>query len=289
MLFRSVDDRFGNFWKARYLMGEDEMLYWSDYDTISEDFTLALWFKTNTLTGGVISGFFDSPWGPAKMEAFLYMSDNGKLHFWISNGGTPEELTTASSYNDGSWHYVMIQHDGEMILEMDDGAEKITSSGTAMKEIFEGYWTFGGPLLTAGVSDMPASKYFNGAIDDILCLDEANEYTTPYMVRQPMLNVSLTDALPSCVPASISFGIPFSQKGVSYRVWDRIRSLWAPVTAVGDGGDVQFGGAEVVLGSNEFAIIARDMSTGCETVLDTVITVEAWSVCTLQPDRKSVV
>jgi len=165
--------------------------------------------------------------------------------------------------------------------------EKITSAGPALKEIFEGYWTFGGPELPAGVSQMPASKYFCGAIDDILCLDEANEFTTPYMVRQPKLNVSLTDALPSCIPANVSFGMPFSQKGTEYRVWDRIRSIWAPVSAVGDGGDVQFGSAEVVLGTNEFQIVAKNMSTGCETILDTLIVIEAWSVCTLSPEDQA--
>ncbi len=39
--YEPIDDRFGNFWKARYLMGVDEFMYWSDYDTISDDFTLA--------------------------------------------------------------------------------------------------------------------------------------------------------------------------------------------------------------------------------------------------------
>jgi hypothetical protein len=285
--YEPVDDRFGNFWKARFLMGEDEKLYWPDYYIIPEDFTLALWINTSTDRGGVIAGFFNNTYGPTKMEAILYMSDNGKLHFWLSNGGTPADISSSASYNDGKWHYVMMQHDGAMTLEVDDGVEKITSAGPFTKESFQGYWIFGGPDIPPGVTPMPSSKFYRGSIDDILCLDEANEYVTPYMVRRPKLRVSLTDAPPSCVPASILLGMPFSQKGIEYRVWDDTRSLWAPVTAVGDGGDIQFGGAEVVLGTNEFQVVAKDPATGCESVLDTVIVVQPLSVCTLMPDNRS--
>ena len=284
--YEPIDDRFGNFWKARYLMGVDEFMYWSDYDTISDDYTLAFWFKTTTIKGGVIAGFFDSPWSKTKMESILYMSDNGKLHFWLSNGGTPKELSCTSSYNDGRWHYVMIQHDGAMTLEIDDGVERITSAGPYSKKKFSGYWTFGGVSLPTTVAEMPSSIYFMGAIDDILCLDEANQFATPYIIRQPKLKFSLAEALPVCVPASISLTMPFSQKGTEYKVWDRIRSLWAPVSAVGDGGAVQFGNAEVVMGNNEFQIVAKNLTTGCETVLDTVIVVNVWSVCTLLPGNK---
>ncbi len=129
------------------------------------------------------------PGNQTKTEAILYMSDNGKLHFWLSNGGTPKELSCTSSYNDGKWHYVMIRHDGAMTLEIDDGVEKITSAGPYSKEKFSGYWTFGGVSLPASVAEMPSSIYFMGAIDDILCLDEANQYTTPYIIRQPKLEI----------------------------------------------------------------------------------------------------
>ncbi len=283
--YEPVDDRFGNFWKARYLMGEDETMYWSDNDTITEDFTLALWIKTTTVKGGMIAGFLDNSYNPTKAEAILYMSDNGKLHFRLSNGTAPAEISSTSSYNDGKWHCVLIQHDGSMKMVIDDNAEIITSAGPYSKERFAGYWTFGGPILPAGVFSMPTSNYYCGAVDDILCLEEANEYTTPYMVRQPRLNIALSDAMPSCVPASVSFVMPFSQEGTEYRVWDRIRSLWAPVSDVSDGGAVHFGDAEVVIGHNEFQIVAKHLETGCETVLDTVIKISVWSVCTLMPDN----
>jgi hypothetical protein len=178
----------------------------------------------------------------------------------------------------------MIEQDGSMTLGVDDAVEKIVSAGPYTKENFTGYWIFGGPDLPASVTAMPTSKFYRGSIDDILCLDEANEYTTSYMIHRPHLQVSLTDIPPSCVPATILLGMPFSQKGIEYKVWDNTRSLWAPVSVVSDGGNIQFGGAEVSIGNNEFQIVAKNISTGCETVLDTLIVIEAWSVCTQLPE-----
>lgn len=282
--YEPADDRFGNFWKARYLMGEDEYMYWSEYDTISEDFTIALWFMTNTTEGGVLAGFYDSPYSPSKSEALLYMSDNGKIHFRLSNAGSPEELSTASSYNDGKWHFVMMSHNGGMTLVTDDGAEKITSYGPYSKQMFTGSWTFGGTYLPADVSDKPHSLFFKGVVDDILCLDEENKYTTPYMVNQPLLKVTFTEQLPGCIPATVSFSMLYGEKGVQYRVWDRLREVWAPVSAISDGGPVQFGEAELVLGRNEFQVVATNLSGGCETVLDTIIVAEIDSYCTGKPE-----
>jgi hypothetical protein len=120
-----------------------------------------------------------------------------------------------------------------------------------------------------------------GAIDDILCLNEANKYTTPYLVRQPVLGFTLDEPLPECIPANITVCMQYSQKGVEYKVWDRVRSLWAPSSAVSDGGSVRFGNSEVFMGSNELQIVARNLATGCETVLDTVIVFNIMSVCTI--------
>lgn len=279
--YEPADDRFGTFWKARYLQGVDQKLYWSDYDTIPDDYTLTLWFKTGTVSGGVIAGFYDNTWDPSKIQSVLYMSNDGKLHFLSSNEVKSFEISTEESYNDNIWHYVMIQHRGKMVLEVDDKAEMIESADSCLKESFCGYWTFGGPALPLDVVDAPSSVYFNGTLDDILCLDEANGYITSWMIHQPELEISLADAAPECAPATIALRIPYSQRGVQYRVWDRTRSLWAPVSGIGDGGMIQFGEAEVVLGSNEFQVTAIDLSTGCESVLDTVFYINVPSVCTM--------
>jgi len=282
--YEPVDDRFGDFWKARYLQGVDQKMYWSEYDTIPEEYTISLWFKTVTSDGGVIAGFYDNTWDPSKMESLLWMSDDGKLHFRLGNGTEPVEISTSGSWNDGEWHCVTIQHRGEMVLEVDDDLERIQSPGICTKDLFAGYWTFGGPALPAGVQQVPTSMHFQGALDDILCLDEAYDRTASWMVHLPELEISFKDPVPECIPATVTFRIPYSQRGTEYRVWDRTRSLWAPVSVVGDGGMVLFGDASLELGMNEFQIVASDLTTGCERVLDTIMRVDVESVCTVISD-----
>jgi len=284
--YEPVDDRFGNFWEARYLKGESEKMYSSNYRRIPEDFTLTLWFKTGTIKGGLITGFFDNPWGPAMMDCILYMSDNGKLHFWLSNGAANTELESSGIYNDNNWHCVLIQHKGIMTMEIDDGEEVINSSSAVIKENFKGYWTFGGPAIPSGVLAMPTSMFFNGAFDDLTCVNEASEYIDPYMVGHPIFKI-LSDPLPVCVPGTVSFDIPFSQKGVQYSVWNSSNSSWAPLSSIGTGGTVRIGDAKIALGINEFLIVAKNLTSGCDIMLDTVFTFEVQSVCTVIPENLS--
>jgi hypothetical protein len=283
--YEPVNDRFGNFWEARYLNGIDQKMYHSNYRRIPQHFSLAIWFNTTTSKGGVLAAFYDSPWGPVTMDAVLYMSDNGKLHFWMSNGTTPAEISTVEPYNDGKWHCVLIQHNGIMLLETDDGAEKVTSLSPVIKLNFKGYWTFGGPVLPASVSAMPASMFFNGAFDDLKCVNEANGYIGPYMVKQPLMVFSVADPQPVCVPGTISFDIPFSQGGVEYRLWNKTTSSWAPLSAVGTGGAVRAGEAVLSIGTTEFMVSAKNITSGCEVMLDTIFVIKDLSVCTVKEEN----
>lgn len=282
--YEPADDRFGNFWQARYLNGDKQMLYSSYYDTIPGEFTGGLWFMTSTVTGGVITGFYDSPWNPSKMDAIIYMSDNGRVHFWISNGSTPIEISSSLTYNDGQWHYIGFQHSNRMILDLDNGKEKIISGPFAEKQEFKGYWILGGPALPEQVSAMPDSVFFKGAVDDFIMVKEQNEYLPGWMVLRPDLEVITGDPAPVCLPASISYDLPFSQNGTEYRLYDITRSSFAPISAVGNGGPVTIGGSELTTGINEFRISARDIQTGCELLLDTLLVVDISSLCTSLKD-----
>jgi hypothetical protein len=276
--YEPADDRFGYFWQARYLRGESEKLYSSNYREIPAAFTLALWIKSTTTKGGLIAGFFDNPWGPAKMEAILYMSDNGKLHFWLSNEGTPVELSTSSSYNDGNWHLVRIQHDGATSLEINDSEELLSSAGDVNKQTFEGYWSIGGPDIPVGVSDRPTSQFFNGFVDDILCINEGSDLVTSYMLSNPTLEILRSDNSPICSSGQVIFDLPFSQKGIEYRVWNNTLSVWHGAPVVGIGGPVQIAGGPDIDQSTEFHFVANNLTTNCELTLSKTIQVEVHPV-----------
>lgn len=272
--YEPANDRHGNFWQARYLRGEVEKMYSSNYREIPAAFTLALWIKTSTTKGGLIAGFYDNPWGPAKMDAILYMSDNGKLHFWLSNGSAPVELSTTSAYNDGNWHLVRIQHDGKMTLEINDAGELLTSAGNVNKQTYNGYWTVGGPALPVGVTNMPTSLFFNGFVDDILCLNESSNLVTSYMLSNPVMEITLVDNSPICTAGPVSFNLPFSQKGVEYRAWNNTLGAWHGIPAAGTGGPVQITGGPAIDQSTEFHFEAKNLTTNCELTLSKTIQVK---------------
>ncbi len=283
--YEPVNDRFGNFWEAISLNGEDQKMYHSNFRQIPEQFSLALWFKTLTNKGGVLAAFYDNPWGPLMTDAVLYMSDNGKLHFWMSNQSTPAEISTSDSYNDGNWHCVLIQHNGNILLETDEGAEKIKSLTPVVKQDFSGYWTFGGPLLPASVNSMPSSMFFNGAFDDLKCVNQTDEFLNPFLTKQPYLSITTVDPMPLCVPGEISFDIPFSERGVEYRIWNNTLSSWEPLSVNGTGGRVSIGTADITIGINEFMIGARSLLTGCEAMLDSLFVTQNISICTIDPEN----
>jgi hypothetical protein len=172
-----------------------------------------------------------------------------------------------------------------MTMETDEGKEVINSSSPVLKENFKGYWTFGAPVIPSGVSDIPSSLFFEGALDDIMCVNDANDYLNPYMTGVPILAVSPSALLPECIPGTLSFEIPYSQKGVEYSVWNKTLSSWGPLTAIGTGGKISFGEANITIGTNEFMVVAKNIASGCDIMLDTVFAIEVLSFCTALPDE----
>jgi hypothetical protein len=212
------------------------------------------------------------------MDAILYMSDKGKLHFWLSNSSTPVELSSDGSYNDGNWHLVRIQHDGGMTMEINDAEELLTSAGNVSKQTFSGYWTIGGPGIPAGVSDLPASLFFNGFVDDILCLNEGSDLLTSYMLSNPVFDIILSDPSPICDSGPVIFELPLSQKGIEYRAWNNTLSVWHGTPVAGTGGPLQIADGPEINQSTEFHFVAKNMTTNCELTLSKTLQVEAFPV-----------
>lgn len=278
--FFPADDRNGNFWQARDFTSAEVMGYSANYDMIPSEFTLAYWFKTETEEGGMLSSFVNNPWGPASQEAVVYMSDDGKIHYWMSNGGSGAELTSADSYNDGNWHSILITHDTGILMEIDNGSEFLSIATTVTHQDFNGYWTFAGPVIPATVSSMPTSQYFNGAMDDILCANESKYLLRNYLDDAPELSISVIGDTLYCDSGLVYFNVENSQNGIEYKVWNNTLPAWHPSSGTGNGGDISIGGT-VINETTEFLFYAVDPVTLCETLLDTSITVSVYP--TLSP------
>jgi hypothetical protein len=124
-----------------------------------------LWFKTGTTSGGKLIGFGNVNNGlSGNYDRHVYMLNDGRLRFGVWNGQA-DTVTSASSYNDNQWHYmVATQSSDGMRLYVDGGL--VGNNGVTTSQPYGGYWRVGGDNLN-GWPDQPSSVYFNGAIDEV--------------------------------------------------------------------------------------------------------------------------
>ncbi|HNQ67161.1 MAG TPA: C10 family peptidase [Bacteroidales bacterium] len=269
--FLPVNDRNGNFWQARDFSGQDIFGSSSHYRAFPDEFTLSFWFNSASSEGGMLSSFVNSPWGVTSQDAVVYMSDDGKVHFWMSNGGSPAELSSVESYNDGLWHNVLITHDTGILMELDGGDEFLQISTPITHLSFDGYWTFAGPTVPATVSAMPTSQYFDGYMDDLLCLNESKYLLRNYVDTLPQLNIEPLGDTIICDNSLAYFIVRNSQHGVEYKVWNNTLGAWHPNSGIGSGGDISIGGA-FIDETTEFHFYAVDSETLCEALLNVTYT-----------------
>lgn len=274
--FGPADDRHGNFWQARDFSIGDIFGYSPNSAEIPDEFTISLWINTTTTEGGMIASFVDNPWGPTSQDAVLYMSDDGKLNFYMSDGGTPQELQSTNSYNDGNWHHVLITHTLGILMEIDHVAEFLSIPTAVTHDTFNGYWAFAGSEIPVDAAHVPTSPYYDGLIDDILVLNESNYQIRNYIDTEPKLNVEITSGIDTyCDNGLAYFTIENSEYGIEYQLWNNTTSTFYPISETGTGNDIVIGG-ELISSTSEFMFLATNPVTSCETWLDTTITISVY-------------
>jgi len=99
-------DRFGIANKAYSFNGSTQYMSTSTSYTNPGDFSMSIWFKTSSLTGGKLIGFGNAQTGSsANYDRHIYMNNAGQIYF----GVYPNYVATvnsSSSYNDNEWHLV---------------------------------------------------------------------------------------------------------------------------------------------------------------------------------------
>lgn len=132
-----------------------------------EYYTVSLWFKTDTTTGGKLWGMGTAATGAsASYDNQLYMRDDGLLQFnwWDSSSHT---LTSTSAYNDNNWHHAAITYQPSGIAMYVDGSLVDTdSTDTSGRTQYAHYWRIAYDTLS-GEPNEPTSHYFKGSLDDI--------------------------------------------------------------------------------------------------------------------------
>lgn len=165
-------DRFGISNKAYSFNGSSQYISTSNAYTNPTDFTISIWFKTASTTGGRLIGFGREQTGSSgQYDRHIYMNNAGQIYFGIYSG-TVKTASSVASYNDNNWHLATatLSATTGMVLYI-DGAQ-VGANPAVAAENYAGYWKIGYDNLS-GWTSQPSSFYFNGALDDALIYHSA--------------------------------------------------------------------------------------------------------------------
>jgi signal peptidase I len=133
-------------------------------------FTLSLWFKTTTRTGGKLIGFATTQTGASPLyDRHLYLSNDGRLNFGVYPGlFAYDAVTSPKAYNDGAWHQVTATLSAAGMHLYVDGAQVGQNTAVTSGEYFpSGYWRIGYDTISSLWPNAPSSAYYAGSLSDV--------------------------------------------------------------------------------------------------------------------------
>lgn len=149
-----VSGRYGS---ALSLNGSTGYLSTAVSEANPSNFTLSLWFKTTSTSGGVLIGFANRATGQStSWDRDISITTSGALSFRCYPGRTVT-VTTTGSYNDGNWHFVAATLSSSGMLLYVDGVLAASDISVTTAESYTGFWKIG----------YNNSQFFSGELDDI--------------------------------------------------------------------------------------------------------------------------
>jgi hypothetical protein len=156
----------GQFGQALYFDGATQFFYGANSITAPDVFTMELWFKTNTTSGGRLIGFGNSQiTNSGNYDRHVYMTNSGQLYFGVYPNSV-QTVNTAASYNDGAWHHVAATLSGAGMFLYVDGSLAGSNVGVTSGQAYSGWWRVAEDNLS-GWTNQPTSNFFNGTIDEV--------------------------------------------------------------------------------------------------------------------------
>ena len=131
-------------------------------------FSIEVWFKTTTSSGGKIVGWGNSSTGSSgTFDRHLYLNNSGRLS-WGIYPNSQKVITSPASYRDGAWHHAVanVSPAGQFLYV--DG--KLVASDTGVNhygaQVSDGFWRIGGDNMGSW-PNAGSSAYFSGDIDNV--------------------------------------------------------------------------------------------------------------------------
>ena len=136
-------------------------------------FTISMWFKTVSDSGGKLIGFGQKPdTTDAGRDRQIWMDTLGKVHFGVyPKAGVKmaqDVLSSAQALNDGQWHLVGgVLWPGGQVLYVDGRKAGEDPNVTTAQALVKGYWKVGFDFKFYDWPFPPSAQYFKGAIDEV--------------------------------------------------------------------------------------------------------------------------
>lgn len=154
--------------KGIELDGSDDYAYTIVQFNNPTVFTLSMWFKTTTSSGGKMIGFGNSQTGfSSSHDRNMWMDSLGRIHFGIISGGTIRTIGTTSAFNDGQWHQASAQLSSAGMKLFVDGTLRASNASYTTPLNINGYWRIGFDNLS-GWPNYPVHQHFQSAIDEAI-------------------------------------------------------------------------------------------------------------------------
>jgi hypothetical protein len=134
-------DRFGNANSAYSFNGVNQFMATTNPYTNPPDYSIAVWFKTNTTVGGRLIGFGDSRVGTSgNHDRMIWMDDDGKINFCINPGGAGTVISSPLNYNDNTWHQVIATSASGVGIKLYIDGVQVASNAASGGHSYSGYW-----------------------------------------------------------------------------------------------------------------------------------------------------
>ena len=118
--------------------------YVSNANTITSPatFSIEVWFKTTTTSGGMIAGFGSAVTGASgNYDRHIYMNNAGQIYFGVSSNQT---VHSTAAYNNGSWHQAVgTEGPAGLNLYIDGALVASGSTPTSSSQTYTGSWRVG--------------------------------------------------------------------------------------------------------------------------------------------------
>ncbi|KOU59251.1 fibronectin [Streptomyces sp. MMG1533] len=161
-----ADGAAGSGSSVGYTGSQSEWTYSDKRHATPSAYSLELWFKTTTTTGGKLIGFANKvQLTSTSYDKHIYMANNGRLVFGVYPGAI-RTITTNQSFNNGAWHHVVATQGSDGIKLYVDGTLRASNFTVTGSEQASGFWRVGGDNLDNWTS-RPSSRFYTGLIDEV--------------------------------------------------------------------------------------------------------------------------